>query len=413
MAILTSRQDPSGRLVLSPRLLPRLGSLVSTLIWLLVFGIFVLPNFSDSQLNWEMIAFVAIIAVVAVGGSVLSSLMTTSITLDPAGRVLTMTRGLVGIPLRTTTVPFSDLSNIAYDYYRQSSGRSSHDAWRVSVVDKNGKRIPLNWDGKQAEMADLAQKVAEVTHLEVADHSIRKTRTAQEILETIRDRLPGGTPGSETAPDSRQAPSMPVAPTPDTMMPDLASPMPTPPDAMPMPDYSSLPSTPAETASTGDITGPSSPAQSSTQNADLRTASREELEQRVSSDSMDSDARYALARLYQMSGRSDRAIELYEETLRLDSTNAEAQNDLGVALWQRGKRTEAEAAFRRATALDPYSSTAHLNLGLALRSEKRMAEASQEFYQARRNARGPSEEQLAENASTGAKVDPQLSAKQG
>lgn len=100
---------------------------------------------------------------------------------------------------------------------------------------------------------------------------------------------------------------------------------------------------------------------------------------------------------------------MYQETLRLDTANSEAQNDLGVALWQKGRRNEAEAALRRAIALDPFSGTAHLNLGLLLRASKRAAEASQEFYQARQNARGGEQTRLAEAASTGAKVDLQLS----
>jgi Flp pilus assembly protein TadD len=102
---------------------------------------------------------------------------------------------------------------------------------------------------------------------------------------------------------------------------------------------------------------------------------------------------------------------MYQATLQTDTTNAEAQNDLGVALQQRGKRTEAEAAYRRSIALDPFSFRAHLNLALLLRIMNRAAEASQEFFQARQNARGNNETHLAEAASTGARLDPQLSNK--
>lgn len=124
---------------------------------------------------------------------------------------------------------------------------------------------------------------------------------------------------------------------------------------------------------------------------------------------MDSDARYVLARKYQARNQLDRAMALYREVLRLDPINTGAQNDLGVALQQRGKRTEAEAAYRRAIALDPFSSMAHLNLGLLLRSMNRATDASQEFYQARQNARSDAERRAAEAASTGARMDPQLS----
>ena len=134
-----------------------------------------------------------------------------------------------------------------------------------------------------------------------------------------------------------------------------------------------------------------------------------QLEQRVADDSMDADARYALARRYHARGDLDRAIALYGEVVRIDPTNPNAQNDLGVALQQRGKRAEAEAAYRRTIALDPFSSPAHLNLALLLRVQKRATEASQEFFLARQNARGKEETRAAEAASSGAKMDPQLS----
>jgi Flp pilus assembly protein TadD len=134
-----------------------------------------------------------------------------------------------------------------------------------------------------------------------------------------------------------------------------------------------------------------------------------ELEERVKSDAGDSQARHVLARKYHAAGGLDQAIALYKQVLHIDSFNANAQNDLAVALLQQRKRSEAEAALRRAIALDPYSTTAHLNLGLLLRSINRAAEASQEFYHARQNARSDAETRVAERASTGGKLDAQLS----
>ena len=142
---------------------------------------------------------------------------------------------------------------------------------------------------------------------------------------------------------------------------------------------------------------------------DLNSLSMQALEQRITSDTMDSDARYALAKKYHARGQFDKAIGLYQETLRLDPTNSNAQNDLGVALQQRGRRVEAEAAYRRAVALDPFSVTPHLNLGLLLRAMNKANDASQEFYLARKNARGETEMRLAESASTGARIEPQMS----
>jgi tetratricopeptide (TPR) repeat protein len=135
----------------------------------------------------------------------------------------------------------------------------------------------------------------------------------------------------------------------------------------------------------------------------------DELEKRIAADTLDSDARFALARRYQAHGQFDRAIDLYQKAIQLDPANANAQNDIGVALQQRGRRAEAEVAYRRAAALDPFSSTAHVNLGLLLRSLNRASEASQAFFQARKNARGDAESKRAEAASAGGKLDPQLS----
>jgi Flp pilus assembly protein TadD len=143
--------------------------------------------------------------------------------------------------------------------------------------------------------------------------------------------------------------------------------------------------------------------------SDVSGLSAVDLEKRVAGDSMDSDARYALARKYHTRGQFDRAISLYQETVRLDPMNANAQNDLGVALWARGKRAEAESAFRRAIALDQFLFPAHINLGLLLRALNRAVEASQEFFRARQNARGEAETRMAEAASSGGKIDPLLS----
>ncbi|MCL4394405.1 MAG: tetratricopeptide repeat protein [Chloroflexi bacterium] len=424
MAALKSRDGPAGQLVLQSPLLPRLSSLVSTLVWIGFLAVFILPSFGNVTANWETILIAGIVLVVVVGVVSLNSIVTTQIVLDPVSRVITISRRLLGLPIQTREVPFADVTNIEYQYYRQQSGRYAHDAWRVNAVTKQGTQVGLNWDGKKDEMSGLAQRAADMTRAELVDNSTKPVSTVQQILDTVRDRMPENAPGPAAAPDQGNPPTLAgTLPADTSMMPDVTPSAPgSPPTSMggpsgPTEPYQgrevqqpALPGAPMPPISSPPMEGPP-PVDTTPAASDLRRLSRQELEQRVASDPMDTEARYALAGLYQTSGQLDRAIGLYQETIRLDPSNAEAQNDLGVALWQRGKKSEAEAAFRRAVALDPYSSTAHLNLGLFLKNSKQVAEASQEFYQARRNARTRAEEQAAEAASTGTKMEPRLAGK--
>lgn len=409
--MLKVKEDSPGRLVFQSSMVPSLGNLFSMLIWVGVLILFFLPGLGEGQVDFANLAMILFFFAVTVGGSALAGLTSTVVTLDRSSRSLTLARRLLGFPLRSTSLSFGDIENIHYEYYRQSSGRYSHDAWRIVAVAKDGQRALLNWDGKKEEMATLAQKVASITGVELVDNSAKPVSNVQQILDTIRGPL-GGTPDNTAPAGDAAMPSPPNrdeqagAGIPDATIPTIAAPWANPADTA-----SQMPSTvesavPSETDYVSDVT----PSGARVSAASLRTSSVQELEKRVAGDPLDSDARYALGRKYHDSGQLDRAIGLYQELLRLDPTNAAAQNDLGVALQQRGKRAEAEAAFRRAAALDPFSSTAHLNLGLLLRSAKRATEASQEFYLARQNARSADETRAAEAASTGANMRPVLSA---
>ncbi len=407
MAALRTKENPSGQLVLEPTVSSRLGSLASVIGWLVILGVFFLPELADGRMDWPTLWLIIFFLLVTVGGAVLSSLLATQVIVDPSSRVLSINQRLLVFPIRSTVVPFADLANVEYQYYRQSSGRTAHDAWRVNAISKEGRRIALNWDGNRDEMSGLAQRVASLARVEVLDHSVKPVSTVQQILDSLQGRTEkdsgdGAAPGEPgPAPMADQTLAL------DNPMPDEPKPMRTPetPDSSDSIGTAPIPFTVTETETlTGAGVSAGEPKAET-----LRRLTRQELEQRIAKDPMDSEARYALGRQYQESNQLDQAIQLYQETLRIDTSNAEAQNDLGVALWQRGKRAEAEAAFRRAIALDPFSSTAHLNLGLVLRSSKRAAEASQEFYQARQNARGPGQSRIAEAASTGDKVELQLS----
>ncbi len=377
-------------MVFSPPLTSRLGSLLSTLFYLGIILVFFLPSFGGGNIDAEAIVTIIFVLVFVIGGSLLGALLTSQVVIDRQGRTITTARRFLWFPFNSTATSFGDVASVANQYYRQASGRSSHDAWRVIVNTRDNRQIPINWDGKQDEMAALAQKVARMTGGELVEGPARQVSTAQEILDRMRGQgdMPE-TPAQETA---RQD-TAPFAP-------DTAT---VPPVAEPwrMPDVQSTPQEgiPAESIA-AEIPAPA---------LDLRHMSIADLEQRITSDPMDGRARHVLARLYQANGQLDRAVAMYQEALHVDPMDVDAQNDLGVALEKQRKRAEAEAAYRRAVALDPFSSTAHLNLGLLLRSMKRASEASQEFYQARQNARNEAESRAAELASTGGKLESQLS----
>lgn len=367
MAALRVKEDSSGRLTLQAPMMPRVGNVATTLVWLGLFAImFLLPMLTDQRVDWESLLIFLIVLVVSLGSLFFTTLITTTVTIDRGSRALTNTRRLLVVPIRATTVKFSDLANVEVQYHRQTSGRFSQDAWRVNAVARDGKRVALNWDGKRDEMFAFARKVAALTGAEVLDSSAKPISMLERILGEEEERAPAPQPAAPATPE-------------------VSAPSPAPAYALPEPTPTLAPT------------------------VNVHALSFSELERRVQRDAMDSEARYALARKYHARGQLDRATTLYQEALRLDPANAEAQNDLGVALQARGKRTEAEVAYRRAVALDPFSSTVHLNLALLLRAMNRAAQASQEFYQARQNARGEAERRAAEAAAGGARVEPRLS----
>jgi TolA-binding protein len=396
MAALNLQEDQStGTLTLRPNPWTRLLGAMGNLVWILVLlGFFLVPSFSGGRFNPESLIIVVIVLLFSVIPS-LGAFLFTTLTFDRTSRTLTRTSRLLGLPIRSTTVSFTDLANLQVQLYRQSSGRSSHEAYRVVALDKSGARIPLNWDGKRDEMLALAQKISALSGAELLDQSDQPASQLTELMDRARQL---GVP----IPPSVQP--IPATPSPDDDSTDTVSLPPAQPD-------STTPEPPLEPASMADDStatlGMEEPAP--TPARDLRGMSVSGLEKMVAADSTDSDARYMLARAYHAQGNLDRAIAMYQETLKVDNTNAEAQNDLGVALQVRGKRADAEAAYRRAIALDPFSFTAHLNLALLLRALNRATEASAEFLQARQNAQGDAETRLAESASTGAKLEARLS----
>ncbi len=397
MAALAMKQDTAtGVMKLSPSLLPRLTSLFFGLLWLVFLGVFLVPAFAGDNPDWGTILFIAIFALAPIGSSFVSALITNAVTLDPGTRTLTSARQILFVPVSSTTVPFNDITNIDVQHVRRSS-RSSSNYYAVNAVTRDGRRIALNWNGGQSEMQDLAQRVSAMTGAPLADQPYQAPSMVQQVLDKVAPEL-----------EQMIEPANPPAQPADSTQTD-SSMMPT---AAPMPKMNELSGTdlPSSAPMMSDADAENTLADTTPASTrDLSAMSLNELEQRVGGDPMDSDARYALARQYASRGQLDRAVAMYQEVMRLDPTNAGAQNDIGVVLQMRGKRTEAEAAYRRAIALDPFSSTAHLNLGLLLRQMKRPVDASQEFLQARQNARGNTETQAAESASTNTKMEPVMS----
>lgn len=371
----------TGTLTLYAPLASRLGSLMFGALWIAIAGVFLLMFILKGQFEWELlIIFLFFAGIPAL--SALGALIPTTVVIDRRARTLAVMRQLLFLPISSTTLSFTDVSNVEL----QLAQTNSRNVWLINAVSRDDRRVTLNWDGQEAEMTDLAQRVAVIIGVPVSQGAYRLPAVLTRMLKKIAPEQVAKIEQIIGAQERASPPS-------DSDAPSITQP--TIPQSIETPTvFESLSSeqhTRRERA------------------ADARRMTIESLEQRVASDSMDSDARYILARKYHARGEIDRAVTLYRAALRLDPTNTRAQNDLGVALQARGKRTEAEAAYRRAAALDPFSFTAHLNLALVLRSLNRAAEASQEFYLARQNARGADETRAAEAASTGARVEPRLS----
>ncbi|MDE3091010.1 MAG: hypothetical protein KGJ80_16680, partial [Chloroflexota bacterium] len=321
MAALQLREDAStGRLTMVAPLTKRLGGMGFGLLWVVfIAGFFFLPMLASESVDWTNLLFVLVILVLSGGSSLISALTTTTVTIDRGNRTMTNVLSLLAFPLRSTMLSFADLANVELQYYRQSSGRASHDAWRVIAIDKDGRRVPINWDGKQAEMADLAQKMVALTGAPLLDNSIKPESTMQRIFgrgmpPPTTDQPAQGSDYSKVGETQPEADRMPVADQRAAPPPSAPSPAESnEPWAMPMNELAQPPA-PADYS----VETPPAPA------TDLGAMSIGELEQRVQSDAMDSETRYALARKYHARGQVDRAIALYQETLRLDTTNPNA-----------------------------------------------------------------------------------------
>ncbi|HUJ72028.1 MAG TPA: tetratricopeptide repeat protein [Verrucomicrobiae bacterium] len=95
-------------------------------------------------------------------------------------------------------------------------------------------------------------------------------------------------------------------------------------------------------------------------------------------------AHYNLGSDLERTGRTQEALEQYEQALRVKPDYAEAHNGLGAALVQTGRAGEAIVHFERALQIKPDFAEAHCNLGFALEQVGRVGEAIGQLEQALR-----------------------------
>ena len=81
-------------------------------------------------------------------------------------------------------------------------------------------------------------------------------------------------------------------------------------------------------------------------------------------------------------GRIDEAIEKYKQAIGINPDYADAYNGLGAAYGQLGRSAEAMDAFKQAIRIDPDNADAHYDLGLELYKLGRSDEAIEEYKQA-------------------------------
>ncbi|NOS99400.1 MAG: tetratricopeptide repeat protein, partial [Phycisphaerales bacterium] len=92
--------------------------------------------------------------------------------------------------------------------------------------------------------------------------------------------------------------------------------------------------------------------------------------------------RFAAGRLFESSGRWDRAVEQYRKAVADDAGYVEAYDRLGVILGYLGEHEEAERSLRRGVQLRPKSAELRNNLGFELILQRKWAEAEIELRQA-------------------------------
>ena len=178
MAALRIIEDNSNRkLIMKPPLAPRLIGLLGLSAWFVLIAAIVLaPQLGGGQFNWLLIGIFFLIVLFSFGSSLVALAVSATVELDSKQRTLTRVTRILIFPVRSKTLAFKELANIETQFYRHSWGWSSHDAYRVGAITRDGLLYLLKWDGKRDEMRALAQKISTLTGAPVLDHSAKPER---------------------------------------------------------------------------------------------------------------------------------------------------------------------------------------------------------------------------------------------
>lgn len=101
----------------------------------------------------------------------------------------------------------------------------------------------------------------------------------------------------------------------------------------------------------------------------------DQYEQAIRMNPNDAEARNNLGAAYGALGRIDEAIDEYKQAIGINPDYANAHNGLGAAYGQLGETRKAVDAFKEAIRLDPDLAEAQVNLAVALLADGRLAEA--------------------------------------
>jgi len=87
------------------------------------------------------------------------------------------------------------------------------------------------------------------------------------------------------------------------------------------------------------------------------------------------DAYVSLAKVYQDSGKPDKAMETITQAVAANQDDPKVQFNLGIFFLNSGRTEEAIAAFQKAATLDPQNAEAHYHLGTLLVGQNKVADA--------------------------------------
>ncbi|MBM3273012.1 tetratricopeptide repeat protein [Candidatus Kaiserbacteria bacterium] len=93
---------------------------------------------------------------------------------------------------------------------------------------------------------------------------------------------------------------------------------------------------------------------------------------------------YSLGVVYRKQGETAKAIEAYQQALRIDPQHADAWNNLGVAYRKQGETAKAIEAYQQALRIDPQDADAWYNLGIAYGKQGQTAKEIEAYQEALR-----------------------------